>query len=339
MRLSNAVMKTFIMGIIFVLIASIGATSVNAVPSKKSITIQKADFHFIVDGQVYHAPKETQGFLYKNRTYVPVRFASYLVENWVEWNQATSTVSVNVPSTKQLKQLQSYKAQYLDKKADVTKAASVWKQEKVTTSLDVATFNFYGKVQATPSDATTFLYDGTLYVPLRFFAELVNLDITYQSSTKSVIINTRKESNNGSSNGSSNGTGNGSSNENSGNESTNGGASGGTTGGSEEQVIPTREALVSATEAELTSLKRSLTTRVYTLYTKYTEATSTEDQQKYIDQGWELLATADTQVEKLLNKLNQDLEKYNYDKGTEAADFLKQYKAEKEALFAKFISG
>lgn len=331
------------MGIVFVLIASIGATSVNAVPSKKSITLQKADFHFIVDGQVYHAPKESQGFLYNNRTYVPVRFASYLVENWVEWNQTTSTVSVTVPSATQLKQLQSYKAQYLDKKADVTKAASGWKQEKVTTSLDVATFNFFGKVQANPSDATTFLYDGTLYVPIRYFAELVDLEITYQSSTKSVIIKTRNQSGNGSGNepgsGSNGGSSNGSSNENPGTGSGNGAANGGnTSGGSGEQVVPTREELVSATKAELTSLKNSLTSKVYNLYTKYSEATSDEDKQKYLAEGVELLTTADIQVENIADKLNQELAKYDYELGNDAADLLAQYKKEKAALYTKLMS-
>src|SRR5690606_1606054 len=179
---------------------SIGTTPVNAVTKQKNVVVYKANFHFVVNGQVYHAPKDTQGFLYNNRTYVPIRFASYLLEKSVEWSQSTSTVSVKLPSDSQLKQLQNYKKQYLVPNVDVKKPASSLKKETIYTLVDAAGYNFFGKAQALPKDVTTFLHKGTLYVPLRYFAELIQHDISYNAATHTITMNASSKDSNGNSN-------------------------------------------------------------------------------------------------------------------------------------------
>src|SRR5690606_27276942 len=287
---------------------SIGTTPVNAVTKQKNVVVYKANFHFVVNGQVYHAPKDTQGFLYNNRTYVPIRFASYLLEKSVEWNQMTSTVSVKQPSESQLKQLQNYKKQYLVPNVDVKKPASSLKKETIYTLVDAAGYNFLGKEQSIPKDVTTFLHKGTLYVPLRYFAELIQHDISYSSATHTITMNTRSQNDNGG-NGNTDGT---TTNPSTGSnedpatgsgevETTPGGGSGGVIpgGGSggvttpgEEAAPPTRDELVSAAENKLKALKNSLVPQVMSLYNKYTQTDDAEEAAGYLAQGFALLEKA-----------------------------------------------
>jgi len=335
--------KAILLAIVCVLMVTVGASPANAVPKQKNVVVYKADFHFVVDGQVYHAPKDTQGFLYNNRTYVPIRFASYLLEKSVEWNQSTSTVSVKLPTESQLKQLQNYKKQYLMPNVDLKKPASSLKKETIYTLVDAAGYNFFGKEQKIPEDVTTFMHKGTLYVPLRYFAELIQHDISYSSATHTITMKARSSNGNGNSNTDGTttnpGTGN---NENPGNGSggtgTNpGGGTGGgvTTPGEGEVAQPTRAELVSAAEKKMKALRNSLTPQVMSLYNKYTKAEDAEEAAGYIEQGFALLKKADAQVEAILDGLNADLEKYDYEIGDDAAKFEAQYDAEKAALYAK----
>ena len=346
MKANKLGIRAILLAIACVLMVSIGTTPVNAVTKQKNVVVHKANFHFVVNGQVYHAPKDTQGFLYNNRTYVPIRFASYLLEKSVEWNQMTSTVSVKQPSESQLKQLQNYKKQYLVPNVDVKKPASSLKKETIYTLVDAAGYNFFGKEQSIPKDVTTFLHKGTLYVPLRYFAELIQHDISYSSATHTITMNTRSQNGDGG-----NGTGNGNTdgtttNPGTGNNESSDNNSGevGVTppsGGSEGEPIPgevtppTRAELVSAAEAKMTRMKNSLIPQVMSLYNKYTNTEDAEEAAGYIEQGLGLLGKADAQVEAILEGLNADLEKYNYDIGDDAAKLEAQYKAEKAALYEK----
>lgn len=340
MKANRLGIKAILLTVVCALIIGIGASPANAVGKQQHVVVSKADFHFIVDGKVYHAPKETQGFLYNNRTYVPIRFASYLLEKWVVWDQKTSTVSVTVPSDDQLKQLQSYKKQYLMPNVDTSKPASAYKKENIYALVDAAGYNFFGKEQSIPKDVTTFLHKGTLYVPLRYFAELIQHDISYDSATKSIIMNSRGGSD----------TGNNGNNGNNGGSTTNpdngtggttapGSGNGGTTnpGTPGEVDKPTRAELVSAAKAQLSRMETRLTTLAFSLYEKYEAATTAEEKQKYIDEGFALMGQTDADVQAVIDQLNKDLAKYDYEIGNDGAEFLETYKAKKEAALAKFL--
>lgn len=347
MKANKLGIRAILLAIACVLMVSIGTTPVNAVTKQKNVVVHKANFHFVVNGQVYHAPKDTQGFLYNNRTYVPIRFASYLLEKSVEWNQMTSTVSVKQPSESQLKQLQNYKKQYLVPNVDVKKPASSLKKETIYTLVDAAGYNFFGKEQSIPKDVTTFLHKGTLYVPLRYFAELIQHDISYSSATHTITMNTRSQNGdggNGTGNGNTDGTSTnpGTGNENPGNGSSEVGVTppGGGSGGEPtptpgEVTPPTRAELVSAAETKMKALRNSLTPKVMSLYNQYTKAEDDDEAAGYLAEGLALLEKANTQVDTILDKLNEDLEKYNYDVGDDAAKLKKQYEDEKAALISK----
>jgi len=312
-----------LLAMICTLLISVGTTpAAYAAGKQQNVIVNKADFHFIVDGKVYHAPKETQGFLYNNRVYVPIRFASYLLEKWVDWNNSTATVSIKMPSATQLKQLQGYKAQYLKSNADTSKAASAWKKETIYASVDVASYNFFGKKLAIPNDVTTFIHKGTLYVPLRYFAESIEHDITYNSATKSVIMKSRSNSEQSNPDGTSTG--------NDGND--------GNTGSNGEVTPPTRAEIVAATEAELKQLETRLSTKAFALATKIADASSDDERAQYIAQGWQAVADADAEVAAIIEQMNDELAKYDYEIGNDGQKFLELYEAKKDAMYQRFLS-
>lgn len=330
MQASKLSIKALLLTIVCVLLIGIGALpTANAVGKQQYVTVYKADFHFVVDGQVYHAPKDMQAFLYNNRTYVPIRFASYLLEKWVEWNGATSTVSVKMPSANQLKQLQSYKKQYLVPNVDTSKPASSLKKETIYALVDAAGYNFFGKEQAIPKDVTTFMHKGTLYVPLRYFAELIQHDITYSSASNSVIMKSRSGSD------SESGNNGGSTNPGNGGTTNPGTGNGGGTPG--EVAKPTRAELVAAAEAQLKRMESKLATQAYSLYEKYTKASSDEEKLSYIAQAKQEINNADAEVERIINQLNKDLASYDYEIGNDGAKFLETYNARKEAVIGDFL--
>ncbi|MFC6333761.1 stalk domain-containing protein [Paenibacillus septentrionalis] len=331
MKANKLGIKAIILTVVCVLMITIGATPANAVSVQKNVVVYKADFHFVVDGKVYHAPKDTQGFLYNNRTYVPVRFASYMLEKWVEWNQATSTVSVKLPSENQLKQLQNYKKQYLMPNVDVKKPASSLKKETIYALVDAAGYNFFGREQAIPEDVTTFMHKGTLYVPLRYFAELIQHDISYNSATKTITMNARNDSDNGN-----NGTDGTPTNPGTGNSGDNTGE-GVIPGAPGEITPPTRAELVSAAEAQLKRMEASLVNRAYSLYSKYEKASTDEEKLMYLAEGSQAVKEADEQVKAIVDQLNKDLAKYDYEIGNDAENLQKTYEAKKQEMFARFL--
>lgn len=306
--------------VVCALIVSLGASPVFAAPKQQEVTVHKGNFHFVIDNKVYHTPTENQAFLYNNRTYVPIRFASYLLEKWVDWNASTATVSVKMPTEAQLSQLKNYKNKYLMPNVDFNTPTAKLQVLKMLVTLDVANYNFFGKAQVVPSDVTTIMHNGTIYVPIRFFAELIQHDITYQAKSHAVVMNPRSNGEQGNS-----GTGNGSNNP--------GETPGEATG---EEIKPSRESLVSTTNSKLQALESTCVTRVYSLYDKYSKSKDAEERAGYITQGLTLLESCDTQVEELLSELDANLAKYEYDIGSDSSNYRDTYKKKKDALYAKF---
>lgn len=314
------------------MLCSILLMPITAATKQQKVTITQVDLHFVLDGKVYHTPADQQGFIYNDRTYVPIRFASYLFEKWVGWNQTTATVSVSEPTDNQLKQLQQKKDTYLAKGVDATKPASGSKKISVVASLDAANYIFFGTEKATPKDTTSILYKGTVYVPIRFFSESIKHDITYDSKTRSVIMTTKQsvvedDKNQGSKPGTGTDAGTGTGTDT---------PAGGDIGGGVNPEVPTRESIVEATNKELKRLDTACSTNAYTLYEKYSSAADA-DKAKYLQEGYAMLGDCDSKVDSVLAKLDAELAKYDYEIGNDSTVFLSTYKAKKEALLAKFL--
>ncbi|MCR8660649.1 copper amine oxidase N-terminal domain-containing protein [Paenibacillus sp. T3-5-0-4] len=324
--------KRVVQTIALLLVLIVGGGSVgpqiSEAASKQTLTVERMDMHFIVDGKVYHTSKEQQAFVYKGRTYVPIRFASYLFELWVVWDQANSTVIIDQPTTSQLKQLQQFKNQYLTANADISKPASTSRLEKITLATIETKYKFFGVKQPAPSDAITMNYMGTVYVPIRYFTTQTNSTISYDGVTKSITMQLDKNQG-----GSNSGAGNGSTNPGTGNGS---GAGTGSGSGEVDPSKPARASIVAATQTKLEELQTACSTKAYSLYNKFLSAPDSE-KQNYISQGLAAVDDCDAKFEEAIGNMNSQLEKYDYEIGDEATKFKKQYDDTKAAMYSKFL--
>lgn len=299
-------------------------STISAVGQEQKIEIHTYDFDFTVDDQTYRAPSDTKGFIYNNRTYVPLRFASYILEKWVEWDSKTQSVIVSEPTNVQLKQLQAFKKQYL---SPITNSAnSTFEKATILAYQNYGQFVFFGKQESIPDDTTTILYDGTIYVPIRFFAEVIDKQVAYDAKTKKIMMATKT---NTSIDGSSNPKG----------EDVQELEEGKVIEGSDKNssTKPSRESLVSQTQAKLESLESSAISKAYSLYEQYTKTTDEEKKSALLAQGLSMLEETENKVEQLLAELDSNLEKYGYEVGSDSNEFRDTYTKKKESLYAKFI--
>lgn len=335
----NLLVKRMVQTISLLLVLLVGGSAIGSpiseAASQKSFTIERIDMHFIVDGKVYHTPKDQQAFVYKGRTYVPIRFASYLFENWVVWDQANATVNIDHPTAAQLKQLQQFKGQYLTPNADITKPASVGRTEKIAQNTIETNYKFYGVKQPAPSDAITVNYKGTVYVPVRYFSTQTNSTISYNGAAKSITMKLAK--NQGDSN-AGNGSGeNGGKPGGSGEGTTDPGAvDPGNGSGAIDPSKPTRESIVDATQTKLEELQSGCSTKASSLYNKFLSAADS-DKQTYINQGFAALDDCDAKFGAAISSMNSQLEQHGYESGDEAATFQKKYDDTKAAMLSKFL--
>lgn len=318
-------LKRMVQTIALLLVLVVGGSTVGSqiseAASKKTLTVERLDMHFVVDGKVYHAPKEQQAFIYEGRTYVPLRFASYLFELWVDWDKSSSTVIIDKPTAPQLKQLQQFKQQYLTPKADITKPASIARTEKIAHSTDATNYKFFGVKQPSPSDAITMNYLGTVYVPLRYFSTQTNSTISYNAVAKSVTM--KLDKNQGDSN------------------SANNNGNGGKPNGSGEEAVdpnkPTRASIIATAQTKLVELQTGCSTKAYSLYNKYLSAADS-DKQSYITQGFAAVIECDSQFGAVISGMSAQLDQYGYESGDEATKFQKQYNDTKDAMYSKFLN-
>ncbi|WP_338554187.1 stalk domain-containing protein [Paenibacillus sp. KS-LC4] len=132
------------------------------------------------DGQKLALPSGQYVFVYKSRTYVPVRFVSYALQKTVKWSSESATVTVAEPTAEEASALKEQLAGMLANKADnaeVSAAPALLRLAPVQ-----AAFVFEGKEQDLPVNQSAFYYKGSIYVPIRFMAEALDATIKWDST-------------------------------------------------------------------------------------------------------------------------------------------------------------
>lgn len=288
-------------------------SSIAGASNEQKIEVYSYDFDFTVDGQTYRAPSETQSFIYQNRTYIPLRFASHILEKWVDWDSSARTVVVSEPSQVQLKQLQALKKNYV---AQTNGTNPTSKKTTMLANLNYGQFNFYGKLLSVPNDSTTILHNGTIYVPVRFFAESINKQVDYDAATKSIVMKTKSQA----------------TQEEASKDADN------STGKDGSSSQPSRDSLVNQTASALEKLESSAMSKFYSLFDQYRKTTDEAKRTELIDQGQALIAETDTKVEELLAALDEKLSSNGYDVGSDSQSFRDTYTQKKDTLYAKLLN-
>lgn len=165
------------------LIASIGlapltasapiSVSAAAVPStttkaaNNTIKVQSMNVNLIFDGVSIQPPAGQYVFMYNNTTYVPLRFMSYALQKSVAWDAKNVKVTVAEPSSSELVVIKEYLMNATN--GSSTSAAAA---KNIALNQVKASYVFNGATKALPTGQSSFILNGSLYVPLRFYRNL-----------------------------------------------------------------------------------------------------------------------------------------------------------------------
>ena len=193
----NQMKKLLLLFVIIALLLPAGQAL--AADAAKEVKVNFAPFHFVMDGVEYATPNNQLGFLYINDkkqslTYVPFRFVATMMNKTVVWDAKTLTVTVNDPKAPDWEGIRKYldnQALKDSKIGPVDKA--LIKPASIKVNLTKVNYVFNGKSIAPSADAPGILYNGSLYVPLRFMYESLGYVPKWDAATYSITASSTAE--------------------------------------------------------------------------------------------------------------------------------------------------
>ncbi|GLX67381.1 stalk domain-containing protein [Paenibacillus glycanilyticus] len=269
-----------------------------AASSSVNIKTQAVSLKF--DGQSLSLPSGQYAFMYQNRTYIPIRFISYALQKSVKWDQKTSKVTVSEPTAAEKESLAKLLAGAAGNgtKSEAGKSLSIKPVQ--------ATLVFDGEAKALPTGQSLYIFNGSIYVPLRFMSEAVGTDIKWDQKTNSITGESPAYQ-------AAQGGGN-----------TGGGTTGGEggTGGSGE-TKPTYESITSGAQAKLEALKTSCQSSLSGLYFQYLAATDDATKATLKAQGQQVIAKCQSDFDKIIADTTNALTTNGY-----STDVIASYRTE-----------
>ncbi|MFC5446769.1 copper amine oxidase N-terminal domain-containing protein [Paenibacillus aestuarii] len=167
------------------------STQAFAAQDAVEVSVYQVPMHFVFDGKEYAPPEGQQGFIYEGSTYVPLRFISYSLGKAVKWDGDSYTVSVSEPKDADKVTIDEYK---MNSRVENSNIAKIDKSSLVPSTLQAykenVSFIFDGAEKKIGGDLPSYIIDGSLYVPMRFFSESVGKTINWDPDTYSVSANT-----------------------------------------------------------------------------------------------------------------------------------------------------
>lgn len=160
----------------------------NAVAEQAATNIDAyyAPIQFEFDGSYLAPPKDQQGFLYKDSTYVPLRFVAYSIDKAVDWDPATYTVTIREPAKAEKVTISEYKMNRKVEKSLDRFDSTQLQSTAIPVYFESVKYVFDGLVKQPIDDLPGLIYEGSLYVPLRFVSELVGRKIEWDPATYTV---------------------------------------------------------------------------------------------------------------------------------------------------------
>ncbi|OBZ09814.1 hypothetical protein A8L34_21320 [Bacillus sp. FJAT-27264] len=158
--------------------ASVAAASTTTKTS--SIKVQTVDVKMVFDGVSLQPPVGQHVFMYNNSTYVPLRFMSYALQKSVSWDAKNLKVTVAEPSSSELVVIKEFLMN-----ASGNQASSAAAKNITLNSID-ASYVFGGSAKKLPAGQSSYILNGSVYVPLRFLSESVGKSISWDQKTKTI---------------------------------------------------------------------------------------------------------------------------------------------------------
>lgn len=170
-------------------LASLGSAVAEQVSTP--INAYYAPIHFEFDGKYLVPPETQQGFIYENSTYVPLRFVANSLDKAVDWNQDTYTVTIREPNKVEQVTIKEYKMnREVQISAKLKVDASMLKPTSIPVYFEKVTYIFNGEEKVPSEDLPGLIYDGSLYVPMRFVSESIGKEIGWDSETYTIKAST-----------------------------------------------------------------------------------------------------------------------------------------------------
>ncbi|MFD1904492.1 stalk domain-containing protein [Paenibacillus rhizoplanae] len=165
--------------------AATPVATATAAPIKASnaIKVQNVDVTLLFDGVALQPPAGQHVFMYNNTTYVPLRFMSYALQKSVSWDAKNLKVTVAEPSSSEMVVIKEYLM-------NATSSPS-YAAKNITLNNVNASYVFSGSTKALPKGQSSYLLNGSIYVPLRFLSESVGNSISWNSKTKTITANSK----------------------------------------------------------------------------------------------------------------------------------------------------
>lgn len=178
------------MNTVFTLLAVILiTTSASAATALQSIQVYSIPMQFTFDGTELVPPADQQGFIYNNSTYLPLRFVVHSLNQAVEWDSATSTVTIREPESDERTGIDDYNSnnQVVNTNtAVVTNAKPTLKASSIEISTRKVTYKIGGKTIIPDGGLEGFIINNRLFVPLRFVSNSIGYKVDWNHSTYSV---------------------------------------------------------------------------------------------------------------------------------------------------------
>jgi hypothetical protein len=296
--------------------AAAAATSTTSKAATATVKVQSMNVKLIFDGVSIQPPAGQYVFMYNNTTYVPLRFMSYALQKSVAWNAKNVKVTVAEPSSSELVMIKEYLMNATN--GNSTSVAS----KNIVLNQVKASYVFNGLTKALPTGQSSFILNGSLYVPLRFLSESVGNNISWDQKTKTITAASKayqEQSNNGS-------TGNNGKGPSPVTTPAPTDTTGATGGGSAGTGKVSYETITSETEAKLTALKNQSQSTLMSIAFEYVGATDEASKKSIKAKGVQQLASFTASFNSIIADTEQKLNSNGY-----STEIISQYRSEFEA--------
>lgn len=301
------------------LAASSKKVATPAVNTKTSIIkVNTVDVKMVFDGVTLVPPSGQVVFIYNNTTYVPLRFMSYALQKTVAWDAKNLKVTVNEPNSSELVVIKEYLMNAMNNQSAPASKALTLNDVK-------AKFVFNGNAKNLPASQSSYILNGTLYVPLRFLSESVGNQIKWDQKTKTITATSASYQGQNESNTT------GSSSPSA--IATPAPVKGATAeGGTSGTGTITYEQITSTTEAKLTALRSQSTSTLMSLALEYFNATDDAAKASIVARGKQQLASFTANFNDIIADAEKQLTANGYN-----TDIINQYRATFEAELQKGV--